>query len=68
MDLGIKGKVAIVTGGSRGLGRQAALSLAAEGCNVAICARGEERLRETERELKALGVETGSGGSRHHPA
>ena len=58
MDLGIKGKVAIVTGGSRGLGRQAALSLASEGCHVAICARGDERLRETEEEIKALGVNT----------
>ncbi len=56
MDLGIKDKVAIVTGGSRGLGRQAALSLAAEGCHVAICARGAERLRQTEQELKNIGV------------
>ena len=46
MDLGIKGKVALVTGGSRGLGRQSALALAAEGVNVAICARGEERLNQ----------------------
>lgn len=56
MDFGIKGKTAVVTGGSRGLGRQAALALAREGVNVAICARGEDRLNETADELKALGV------------
>ena len=56
MDLGIKGKNALVTGGSRGLGRQAALALAREGVNVAICARGEDRLNETAAELRDLGV------------
>jgi 3-oxoacyl-[acyl-carrier protein] reductase len=56
MDLGLKGKVAIITGGSRGIGRAIAHGFAAEGCNVAICARGEEKLRETEAELKAKGV------------
>jgi 3-oxoacyl-[acyl-carrier protein] reductase len=61
MDLGLKGKVAIVTGGSRGIGRAIALTLAAEGCNVAICARGEEKLRETEAELKAAGVNVYAG-------
>ena len=58
MDLGLRDKVAIVTGGSRGIGRAIALALAAEGCNIAICARGEEKLRETEAEIKASGVRT----------
>ena len=57
MDLGIKGRVAIVTGGSRGLGRQAALSLAGEGVNVVICARGDDKLKETVEELRAAGSE-----------
>ena len=55
MDLGIAGKVVIVTGGSRGLGRQSALALAREGVRVAICARTESTLQETAQELKALG-------------
>ncbi len=56
MDMGISGKNALVTGGSRGLGRQAALALAREGVNVAMCARGEERLNETADEVRELGV------------
>ena len=57
MDLNLQDKVAIVTGGSRGIGRSIALGLAAEGCHVAICARGEQRLRQTEAELRERGVE-----------
>ncbi|HJP27194.1 MAG TPA: SDR family NAD(P)-dependent oxidoreductase [Dehalococcoidia bacterium] len=60
MDLGIKGKTALITGGSRGLGRQSALALAAEGVNVAICARGEGTLNQTANELKAIGVNVGA--------
>ncbi|MCY3543419.1 MAG: SDR family NAD(P)-dependent oxidoreductase [Chloroflexi bacterium] len=56
MDLGIQGKVALVTGGSRGLGRVAALSLAREGVNVAICGRTQSTLDGTVAEIEALGV------------
>ena len=58
MDLGIAGKVAIVTGGSRGLGRQAAMSLAREGVKVAICGRTRETLDRAVEELKAYGGES----------
>lgn len=45
MDLQLAGKVAIVTGGSKGIGFQTALTLAQEGAQVAICARGEKQLQ-----------------------
>jgi len=56
MDLQLKGKNAIVTGGSKGIGRSIALNLAEEGSNVAICARGEDALKKTEKELLEKGV------------
>lgn len=56
MDLGIKGRTALVTGGSRGLGRQCALSLAGEGVSVAICGRTEKTLDKTVEEIRSLGV------------
>lgn len=56
MDLGLKDRTALVTGGSRGLGRQIALSLAREGCNVAVCARGKESLEQTVMEIQGFGV------------
>lgn len=46
MDLGIAGRTALVTASSKGLGRAAAVALAAEGAKVVICARGEEALGE----------------------
>jgi len=55
MDLGLAGKVAMVTGASQGLGRSIALRLAAEGCDLAICARSEETLESAAEEIRALG-------------
>jgi len=54
MDLGMAGKVAMVTGASRGLGRFMALRLAEEGCDLAICARSAETLAGTANEIRAL--------------
>ena len=56
MELGLKGKGAIITGASKGIGRSIALEFAQEGANVAICARGAEALAKTSDELVALGV------------
>ena len=51
MDLGIAGRVALVTAASKGLGRASAVALAQEGAKVAICARGSEALGDAEAEL-----------------
>ncbi len=53
MDLGLYDKIALVTAGSKGLGRAVALRLAQEGVQVAICARNENPLRETAAEIEA---------------
>jgi 3-oxoacyl-[acyl-carrier protein] reductase len=58
MDYGLKGRSALVTGGSHGIGLATARQLAAEGCNVAICSRSEARLRSAIAELESYGVRT----------
>jgi 3-oxoacyl-[acyl-carrier protein] reductase len=57
VDLGIAGRVALVTAASKGLGRAAAEALAGEGVRVVICARGADALAETESSLRSLGAD-----------
>ncbi len=57
MDFGLKGRVAAIGGASKGIGRASAFALAAEGCRVAISARGEDALNATADELRATGAD-----------
>jgi 3-oxoacyl-[acyl-carrier protein] reductase len=56
MDLGLKGKKAIVTGGTRGIGRAIANLLGEEGCDIGICARTAAQIEEAVAAFKAKGV------------
>ncbi len=56
MDLGLKGLKAVLAGASKGIGRATAEVLAAEGCDVAICARGKEGVDAAVQSLKSKGV------------
>ena len=56
MDLGLKGKIAAITGSSQGIGNAIANSLAEEGCNVAISGRDDERINQAVNNLTAKGV------------
>lgn len=57
MDLKLRGLSVLVTGASRGLGRDLALAFAAEGARVGICGRDGARLEDTWREVQALGAD-----------
>ena len=57
MDLGLKGKVAVVIGGTQGIGRATALRLAQEGAHVAICSRTQEAVDDTAAQIQKLGVQ-----------
>ena len=56
MDLGLKGKRAVITGGSKGIGRAVAAGFAQEGADVAICARNTGEVASAVAALKAQGV------------
>src|SRR5687768_14927624 len=56
MDLGLKGKWALVCAASKGLGKGCAMALVKEGCHVVITARGAEALEATAAELRSLGA------------
>jgi 3-oxoacyl-[acyl-carrier protein] reductase len=58
MDLGLTGKVAVVTGASRGIGRAIAGALAGEGCDIALIARTEDPLRAAAADVARSGVRT----------
>ncbi|WP_343208872.1 SDR family oxidoreductase [Anaerolentibacter hominis] len=57
MDLGLKDKVAVVCGGSTGIGAAAAAGFAAEGCHVAVCGRSEEKLDAFRMDMRSRGFQ-----------
>jgi len=59
MDLSLQGKVAIVTGGSKGIGRGIAEALVDEGCHVCICSRHEEEVQQAAKDLEGRGADAG---------
>ncbi len=56
MNLELRGKAALITGSSRGLGRAIAIELAREGCHIGLCARGAEPLEAAASDIRALGA------------
>ena len=65
MDLGLAGRTCVVTGASRGIGLETARLLCAEGANVLLVARNEERLAEATQEVAAAGAANGGGRAAH---
>jgi 3-oxoacyl-[acyl-carrier protein] reductase len=63
MDLGLAGRTALITGGSKGFGRAVALRLAAEGAAVALVARGRDALRETAADVTREAARTRGAGA-----
>jgi 3-oxoacyl-[acyl-carrier protein] reductase len=61
MDLGLKGKKAVILGGTRGIGRAIAETLAREGCDVAVCARTPDQVSEAVAALSKSGVRAMGG-------
>jgi 3-oxoacyl-[acyl-carrier protein] reductase len=59
MDLGLSGRACVVTGAGRGIGRETAIQLCAEGANVLLVARNEQRLREVQEEADGAGSPNG---------
>src|SRR5215470_10176237 len=55
MDLGLSGKVVVITGSSRGIGRATAVAFGAEGAKVVLSARGEEQLAEAAEAVRSAG-------------
>ncbi len=56
MDLGLKGQVALVTGASKGIGKNIAKALAAEGVRLVICSRRQVNLKTVQKELRVIGA------------
>lgn len=61
MDLGLEGRFALITGGTRGIGRATALRLAAEGAHVIVTARGQQRIDDTVAAARAAGDDRALG-------
>jgi len=57
MELGLKGKVVVITGGATGIGKASALAFAEEGCTVAVCGRRQDKLDSAMEEFEAAGYD-----------